>query len=80
MTAPPKGGLSNDLESGIVSNTTITRLAHQVAANLDDAASSDDILRPSVGIALAHDLSDDQLQALLAEVDRLRRQPRELVA
>jgi hypothetical protein len=58
----------------------INRLAVQVAANLDASASPDDILRACVGMALSHDISDQDLQDLLAEVDRLRSQPRDLVA
>jgi len=63
-----------------VNTSVISRLAVQVIANLDAAASPDDIVRACVGMALSHDLGDDQLQDLLAEADRLLRRPEEMVA
>lgn len=56
-------------EPGMVTPVEIERLAAQVVANLEAAASDDAVLRLCVGTALAQDLKDDELQNLMAEVE-----------
>ena len=55
-------------ETGFVTRAEIKRLAAQVVANISATASTDDILRLCVGMALAKDLVDSDLLSLLAEV------------
>ena len=55
-------------ETGFVTRAEIKRLAAQVVANISATASTDDILRLCVGIALAKDLVDSDLLSLFAEV------------
>ncbi len=55
-------------ETGFVTRVEIKRLAAQVVANISTTASTDDILRLCIGMALAKDLMDSDLVSLLAEV------------
>ncbi|WP_009867146.1 hypothetical protein [Paramagnetospirillum magnetotacticum] len=55
-------------KTGFVTQVEIKRLAAQVVANLNATASTDDILRLCIGMALAKDLVDNDLVSLLAEV------------
>ncbi|CDL00151.1 protein of unknown function [Magnetospirillum gryphiswaldense MSR-1 v2] len=55
-------------ETGFVTQVEIKRLATQVVANISVTASTDDILRLCIGMALAKDLMDSDLVSLLAEV------------
>ena len=56
-------------ETGNVTRIEINRLAAQVAANLDMAATDDEVMRRCVGMALSQDLSDAELAMLVSEVD-----------
>ncbi len=55
-------------ETGVVTRVDIKRLAAQVIANLSATATSDDILRLCVGVALATDLMESELLSLMVEV------------
>ena len=55
-------------ETGFVARVEIKRLAAQVVANISVTASTDDVLRLCIGMALAQDLVDSDLLSLLAEV------------
>ena len=55
-------------ETGFVARVEIRRLAAQVVAHISVTASTEDVLRLCIGMALAQDLVDSDLLSLLAEV------------